>query len=98
MRKAENIKANVIAAYNGKVMTVDQIASVYGVARRTVYSWVTANRSNMNKPRKALYLSKDEAEALLLTIMVSDGQTGKYKAIVESIENRLLDIADELGE
>lgn len=98
MRKAENIRSSVIRAYNEKVMTVDQIASKYGVARRTVYSWASSNRGRMSKPRKALYLSKDEAEALLLTIMVADGQTGKYKEVVESIENRLLDIADELGE
>lgn len=47
--------------------------------------------------RKALYLSKEEAEALLLCICEADYVIdADRKIIVRCIEERLLTIADEL--
>lgn len=95
-RFTDSIKDSVRRDYNSKAMTVEQIVHRYGVARRTVYKWCSAShgrRNNIN--RKAVYLSKDETEAVLLLIMVGEQYAGKYKDIVKALEQRLLTIADE---
>lgn len=99
-RISNQLKAAVIKEYHDKVLTVDQIVQKYGIARRTVYSWVSACHGRENSiPRKALYLSQDETETILLLMMeAGDSLKGKYKAVSASLENRLLNLADNFTE
>lgn len=99
------VKQRVLEAYSVKDMTVGMIAEKYGIAKRTIYKWVsdssgTASRGRRNSiRRKALYLSKEEAETILLMIMVSENDIGEHKKLVaNNLEERLLNIADELTE
>lgn len=94
---SEQLKADVVRDYNSRTMTVEQIVQRYGIARRTVYAWCSASHGRRNSiNRKAVYLSKDETEAVLLLIMVGEQYAGKYKYIVKALEQRLLTIADDL--
>ena len=100
MRCDESTRSSVIEDYNSKVLTVEQIVQKYGIARRTVYNWVSANHGRKNNiDRKAVYLSRDEVETMLLLIMVGENDvTEKQKCIAKALEKRLLDIADEFSE
>lgn len=98
-RFTEHLKADVIRDYNSKMITVEQIVQRYGVARRTVYAWCSAShgrRNNIN--RKAVYLSQEETEGLLLLIVMGEKDSGKYRDTVKALEQRLLTIADEFTE
>lgn len=96
MRYDDKLRESVIADYNAKILTVDQIAQKYNIARRTIYSWVSANHGRKYKlDRQAVYLSKDETETLLLLILCAEDMlTDKQKYIAKALEQRLLDIAD----
>lgn len=98
-RFTDHIKDSVRRDYNSKTMTVEQIVHRYGIARRTVYTWCSANHGRRNSiNRKAVYLSKDETEAILLLILMGEKDSGKYRDIVKALEQRLLTIADEFTE
>ena len=91
--------AEISEDYYSSGLTISQIAEKYGVCARTVYNSIQAkNRRNHARPnRRALHLTKAEAEAILLCIMeaesvLSDG----YRETLHAIENRVLIIADEL--
>ena len=90
----------LISDYFHSGLTVRQISERNGVSVRTVYNAISgkANRKNQRKPsRKALYLSKEETEVLLLCILESEKVISQSRRVlISGIENRLLDIADEL--
>ena len=96
----KSTKTAVLNDYRGKVLTVPQIAQKYGISRRTIYSWVTEpDRQRGNGTRKAIYLSPEEVETLLLLIMIGDGKmTDSWTGIAKNIETRLLDMADYFTE
>ena len=93
-------RAQIADDYHNSGLSVRQIASKYGVCVRTVYNAISgkANRKNQRKPeRKAIYLSKEETETLLLCISESEKLLSQSKTVlISGIENRLLNIADEL--
>lgn len=92
--------SQLISDYFHSEMTVKQISKKHGVCIRTVYNAIDgkANRKNQHKPdRKAVYLSKEETETLLLCILESEKLLPQSRRIlIPGIENRLLNIADEL--
>ena len=83
-----------------KEMTVEQIVSKYGIARRTVYNWCAADHGRNNQTsRKAIYLSHDEVETVLLMILETEGTLkGNREYTAKALENRLLKLADEFTE
>lgn len=102
MCNAEKKKA-VLKAYSEGKMTVSEICRKYGIARRTVYTWAEKAGIKRNKrniiDRKAVYLSRNEVEAILLLMLEgSDLLQGEYRMICDHLEERLLDIADMLEE
>lgn len=92
--------SQLISDYLHSGLTVKQISEKHGVCIRTVYNAINgkANRKNQHKlDRKAIYLSKDETEVLLLCILESEKVLSQSRRIlISGIENRLLNIADEL--
>lgn len=93
-------QSQLISDYLHSGLTVKQISEKHGVCIRTVYNALggKTNRKNRHKPdRKAIYLSKDETEALLLCILESEKALSQSRrTLISGIENRLLNIADEL--
>ena len=86
--------------YEGK-LTVAEIADRSGVKPRAVYSWIEktgfGSRQRGPERRKAIKLNKAEAELILLMILETEKDlSGRYQYELKSIENRLLNIADEL--
>jgi transposase-like protein len=101
MTKGNSICSRAVKAYYDGIETVDEICYTLGVSRSTLYSWVRANRIKKRrrtiKNRRALNLSKDETELLLLVILEADAAIPEdKKAMLRGIENRLLNIADDL--
>ena len=106
MRKAifpkEKI-SEILSAYADGEMTVDDICTRYGVARRTVYQWAEKNGIKRKRrtmtDRKAVYMSRNEVETVLLLIMEGESiLDGKDLTAARAIEKRLLDIADRMEE
>ena len=98
-------KNYIVNAYLANDMTVNQICTKYGVGRRTVYQWIEkidAPRRGMGKKtnyRRAVYMSRNEIELILLMILESkDILKGKYASYAKSLEEKLLNVADELEE
>ena len=96
-------KREVIRDYAEGKMTVSDICRKHGIARRTVYTWAEKAGIKRNKrniiDRKAVYLSRNEVEAILLLMLEgSDLLSGEYRMICDRLEERLLDIADMLEE
>lgn len=93
-------QSQLVSDYLHSGLTVKQISEKHGVCIRTVYNAINGktNRKNQHKPdRKAIYLSKDETEALLLCILESEKVLSQSRrTLISGIENRLLNIADEL--
>ena len=99
MRYEDAVRYSAVAEYESKATTVEQILKKHGIARRTLYNWVSADRGRRNDiSRKAVYLSADEVETVLLMIMVADGQLKDREWIAKALESRLLDIADSFTE
>lgn len=91
------MKNEIIRDYYRSGLSVKQIAKKHGVCMRTVYNAVkgkTNRRGQHPKDRLPLYLSKEDAETLLLCFLEVDGLIPGYKT--KSIEDRVLSIADEL--
>ena len=85
--------------YNNSGLSVAQIAEKHGICVRTVYNSIQAkNRRNRARPnRRALRLTKAEAEVILLCIMEAESVlSNNYRETLHAIENRVLIIADEL--
>lgn len=95
-------KQKAIRLYYQGELTVAEIADRSGVKQRAVYSWIEKadpeNRKRVKRdPRKAIKLNKAETELILLMILECNGIIPeKYLNELQSIESRLLDIADEL--
>jgi len=96
----DDVRHAVIGDYIHSFLTLDQIAEKHNVSLRFIHSCVNGKFHRKNNPspmRKALYLSKEDAEALLLCICEADYVIdADRKIIVRCIEERLLTIADEL--
>lgn len=91
----------LVSDYYGSSLTIKQIAEKHGVCVRTVYKTVEgkANRKGHRKAdRRMIRLNKDETELLLLCILECESIfNGSDKlTLLHAIEDRLLDIADEL--
>ena len=102
MCNAEKKKA-VLKAYSDGKMTVSEICRKHGIARRTVYTWAENAGIKRNKrnviDRKAVYLSRNEVEAILLLMLeASKDMPEEYRMVCNHLEERLLDIADMLEE
>ena len=103
-RVSEETKSKALESYYIGEQTVAEIAYKFGVKPRTVYSWVEnmghGNRFHIIKePRKALKLSRKEAEAILLMIMECESIVPeKYFYTLKILEDRVLEIADNLPE
>lgn len=98
-------KNDIINAYLAKNMTVNQICAKYGLGRRTVYQWIEKTdvpRRGMGKKtncRRAVYMSRDEIELILLMMLESKSiLNGKYTPYAKTLEEKLLNVADELEE
>lgn len=102
-KTSQEKKREVIRDYTDGKMTVSDICRKHGIARRTVYTWAEKAGIKRNKrnviDRKAVYMSRDEVEAILLLMLEgSDLLPGEHRMICEHLEERLLDIADMLEE
>ena len=95
-------KKAVLDAYTSGEKTVDAICREHGIARRTVYTW--AEREGLKRKkryqtnRKAVYMNREEVEAVLLMISECSDALGRYRITAEALEKRLLDVADMMEE
>ena len=94
------VRHAVIYDYIHSFLTICQIAEKHDVSVRFIHSCVDGKFHRNNEPsplRKAIRLSKEEVEVLLLCICEADYVIDDdRKVIARTIEERLLTIADEL--
>ena len=94
MKYPENIKKDVIAAYENSDMTVKQIAEKYNICVRAVYAWTQKNRTvrrQLDYSRKNFRFTDRETDVLIFALFYYSGITsGSTKAIVESLRDRLI--------
>lgn len=96
-KKPDSVRSAVLLAYFQGEQTVEQICRNYGVSRRTVYAWASGSHARIHstrQSRKAIYLTLDEVELLLLLFLESNPSN----PIAKQLEDRLLNVADELTE
>ena len=95
-------RQQIVDDYFNSGLTIKQIARKNDVCFRTVCKAVEgrANRSKIgrNSGRKAIRLNKDETELLLVTILEYEYicKDEDERLLLHSIEDRLLEIADDL--
>ena len=95
-------RQQIVDDYFNSGLTIKQIAMKNDVCIRTVCKAVEgrANRSKIgrNSGRKAIRLNKDETELLIGTILEYDYicKDENERLLLHSIEDRLLEIADDL--
>lgn len=93
-------RSAIISDYQQGMLSVKQIAEKYNVCPRSVYNCIggRANRKGLSKQtRRALHLNKSETEVLLLCIIEAEHDLSETdKSIITGIQDRLLNIADEL--
>ena len=100
VRVPESVKNDIRRDYYERCMTVDAIAAKHGVCRRRVYDYVKADRHTsyaVHKTRKMTYLSRDDIELILL--LLAECETvleGKQKILARVLEDRMLQLADDL--
>ena len=99
VRVPKEIREAVVRDYYDGKKTTEQIALEYGVGRRRIYDWVEQSNRGANKRqlRRGIRLTLDETELLLIVIAKCDKlYKGATLAMLRAIENRLLDVSDEL--
>lgn len=93
-------RSQIISDYQDGALSVRQIAEKHGVCPRSVYNCISGHtsRKGLSKQnRRALFLTKEETEALLLCIIEAEYHLPKAdRLIIDGIQGRLLNIADEL--
>lgn len=93
-------RSAIISDYQQGMLSVKQIAEKYNVCPRSVYNCIDGrtNRKGLSKQnRRALFLNKSETETLLLCIMEAENALSQTDiSIVNNIQERLLNIADDL--
>lgn len=104
IRIAPDVKRAIIAQYYSGEKTVKQICYEYGVKGRTIYDWIEvighgARVHNPKDPRRAVWLSSCEVELILLMMAECEKILNRQNlAIMRNLEDRLLNVADELTE
>lgn len=105
IKAPKEVKEAVLAEYYTTGTPVAQLSAKYGYKRRTIYQWVEQSgrgrRSFVQRdPRRHVLLTLDETELILLMLCECDKiwKDGKQRAIMRNLENRLLDVSDELYE
>ena len=97
-------KRKVLEQYYSGEKTVDQICREIGIARRTVYAWIEKNGHGTRAlhpktGRGNLRITWEEAELILLMCAETERiLKPNQKAVMRSLEDRVLDIADVLSE
>ena len=103
VRIPDAVRQACLRDYYAGLKTVDVIAAEHGVHRRRIYDWTRADKRcrvhNERTVRRGLHVSLDETELLLLIIgeaekIIKPDQLG----LLRSLEDRLLQIADDLWE
>lgn len=95
-------RQQIVDDYFNSGLTVKQIAHKNNVCVRAIYNALDgrANRSKIGRSsgRKALRLNKDETELLIGTILEYEYicNDENERLLLHSIEDRLLEIADDL--
>lgn len=96
----DTVKDNIRKDYYEREMTVAEIVAKYSVSRRAVYDYIKPDRFSAyttQSKRKMTYLSKKEVELILLMLLECDGTLkGDCKITAKCLENKMLNMADEL--
>ena len=105
IKAPKEVKEAVLAEYYTTSTSVVQLCAKYGYKRRTIYQWIEQSgrgrRAFIHRdPRRHVLLTLDETELILLMLCECDKiwKDGNQRAIMRNLENRLLDISDELYE
>ena len=98
---SEEIKNSIRKEYYERKTTVDELAAKYGVHRRRIYDYVKADRHSaysFSRVRKMTYLSRDEAELILLMLLECNSiiVKGKDRDIAKVLEEKMLAMADAM--